>query len=110
MFIWRRGSTFQIALTVTGGTVTGSEPIRAQMKPALPDNSPPPDDTPASVTFSSTWDAGGSRWVFTGAADDSLPLPIGNYVSDVRLVLNGLVVQSAPVVIQLVDRVTEPAA
>ena len=99
-----------MALTVTGGTVTGSEPIRAQMKPALPDNSPPPDSTPASVTFTSAWDADGAQWVFTGAPDDSLPLPIGNYVSDVRLVLSGLVVQTDPVVIQLVDRVTEPAA
>lgn len=112
MYQWRRGSTFNLGLRVKSGTVTGTETISCWLKRAANGKSPGDGTEPAVVlqpTFQAAVGDAPAYWLFTGTAEQSLALQIGQYVADARIEIGGGVIQTETVLIEILERVTEGA-
>ena len=107
-----RGATFTLILRVTEGTVTGSEPVRMVLKEAVNGRFPPGDAAPEIAVFTVGFEAAAGnepdRWVGVLAAND-MDMAAGTYITDARIDLSGTIQQAAPVLVEVEERVTEPA-
>lgn len=111
----RRGGTLRLALLVKSGTVTGTEAIRAVGKViANPRAKPPGDDAADAFIMVSEFAAASGdepdRWYLTLTDEDSVGLAVGPYAVDARIPMaDGSVIQTSHVVVDVQERVTEPA-
>lgn len=108
MFTWIRGSTFKIGLRAKTGAFTGAETVRCALKPSTQRAEYGPGDAvPDAVVLTPSYDAGNGAWIFSGSATQGEALSPGFYIADARIVVSGEVIQTLPVKIEVVQRVTE---
>jgi hypothetical protein len=110
MFQWRRGSTFTLGLRVKTGAVSGNEVVSCWLKKAINGKSPGDDVDPAAVLTTTFVAASGelaAHWLFVGTPEQSIDLAPGQYVADARIGIAGSIIQTDPVLIEVVERVTE---
>lgn len=110
MFQWRRGSTFTLGLRIKSGSVTGSETVTCWLKRAANGKSPGDAAPTAAVLATAFVPASGdvaAHWLFTGTPEQSLALTTGSYIADARIGIAGSIIQTEPVLIEVVERVTE---
>ena len=111
----RRGATFRMALRVKSGTVTGDEQIRAVGKAITSKFAQPPgDDASDAFVLQPLFVAASgdvpAMWYLTLTDEDCAALDVGYYAVDARIPLpDGSVIQTAHVVFEVTERVTEPA-
>lgn len=110
MFTWIRGSTFKIGLRAKTGSFTGTEVIRCVLKASTQRAEYGPGDAvPDAVVLTPSYDNVNGCWVFTGSAAQSEALTPGFYITDARIVVGTEVIQTLPIKIEVVQRVTEAA-
>ena len=113
-FTWHRGASFALALRVIAGSVTGSETIRCVMKRAVNFNQAPGDASPEAIVFDSEFVAASgdqpAHWLFTAAGAASEALTAGIYLVDARMEIGGDVIQTTPVRVDVVERITGASA
>ena len=112
-YIWRRGGTFTFGLQVVSGTVVGDETVRCVLKAATKAGLPTGDAAADAVVFTTSFVAAVGNnpayWLFTGSATQGQAIPAGDYIADARIVAGSTVIQTAPILIKLAERVTEPS-
>lgn len=110
---WRRGSSLTIPLFDLDAAFAGTEPIRAVLKKANANGKPPGDDAPEAAVADISWvaPAGGAKghWLLSFTAAQGEALTVGAYLLDARIDHAGGVIVTAPLTINVLERVTEPA-
>lgn len=114
VFPWYRGGDLFLGLEVETGALDGSETIRAVGKPIrFAGDVAPGDAIPIAFEFSASFvpPAGDvlAVWALTVAAEIGNGLPLGFYLVDANLVVGGVPIQTRPIVVEILETVTDPA-
>jgi hypothetical protein len=108
LFTWIRGSTFKLGLRAKTGAFTGAETVRCVLKASSQRAEYGPGDTaPDAAVLTPSYDAENGAWTFSGSATQGEALTPGFYIADARIVAGTEVIQTLPVKIEVVQRVTE---
>lgn len=114
----KRGATLSLFLEVaqdSASEIDGTESVRAVAKKvSTPQDNPPGDDAPEVFSFSVAWvpASGGQSagWHLEASAAVTQSIDASYYITDVRVDMgSGRIIQTAPLIVDLRERITEPA-
>lgn len=115
--VWIRGATERIMLRARRGSnlVSGDETVRCTIKKAVGRDAVSPGDDvdelfDLEVTFAAEDADDVARWYFKAGSGQTASLNPGKYVIDARISHSSGVIMPNRVIVEVIERVTLPAA